>query len=461
KDKSKINILNKISINLNEKIGGHFLAYKFKKNFNISKINRSKTLEDELKVIDLLDIKSMVIFPLLIKNEVIGFLDLMDNKSLIRNKQSIQEIEKFINQFSISIINVELIQNLNTAYKNLKESQEQLIQSEKMAALGQLVSGVAHEINTPLGAIKATIKNLEISMDTVLNKYPNIWEESTKIEWEMIQSILQNSKSSTSSLSTKEERKIRRELESKLVLLGIESPDEIADNLVDIGIYTIDDDYELLFQNENVFDTIDFIHNLAGLQRKTLTIQQAVDKASKIVFALKNYAHFDSTDEKQLFSVQEGLETVLTIYENSLKQGVIIEKSYNSSNSIYCYPDELNQIWTNLIHNSIQAMNHTGTITISISEEPISKRKKQPDPVLSKNDLVITIEDDGPGIAPEIRDKIFDAFFTTKNRGEGSGLGLHITKQIVDKHNGEIDFESSPGATKFHVRLPFLTEKNE
>jgi signal transduction histidine kinase len=459
-DKSKIEILNNVKINLSEKSGGHFLAYEFKKHFNISKINRSKTPENELQVIDLLDVKSMVIFPLLIKNEVIGFLDLMDNKPLIRNKKSIVEIEKFINQFSISIINVELIQNLNTAYKNLKESQEQLIQSEKMAALGQLVSGVAHEINTPLGAIKATIKSLEAGMENVLSKYPNIWEESTKQEWEIIQSILNKSKSSTASLSTKEERTIRRELESKLTSMGIENPEDIADDLVDIGIFNINENLELLFKKENITETIDFICNLAGLQNKTRIIQQAVDKASKIVFALKNYAHFDATDEKQLFSIQEGIETVLTIYENSLKQGIEIEKNYNNSSPIFCFPDELNQIWTNLIHNAIQAMNYSGKITISILKESISRRRTQPKSILSESDLVVTIEDNGPGIPPEIQDRIFDAFFTTKSRGEGSGLGLHITKQIVDKHGGEIDLDTEPGSTKFHVRLPFLTEKN-
>ncbi|MEP0850060.1 MULTISPECIES: sensor histidine kinase [Cyanophyceae] len=138
--------------------------------------------------------------------------------------------------------------------------------------------------------------------------------------------------------------------------------------------------------------------------------------------------------------VTEGIDVVLTIYQNMLKQGIEVIKKYQQVPPILCYAEELNQVWTNLLHNAIQAMSNRGRLEISVFEE--------------NRQLVVQLTDSGSGIPPEIKERIFDPFFTTKPAGEGSGLGLDIVRKIVDKHQGKIDVSSQPGRTTFSVLLP-------
>jgi signal transduction histidine kinase len=130
----------------------------------------------------------------------------------------------------------------------------------------------------------------------------------------------------------------------------------------------------------------------------------------------------------------------LTLYQNQLKQGVQVIRNYAKLPPVLCYPDELNQVWTNLIHNALQAMEYRGTLSIEVTA--IDQQAK------------ISLTDSGKGIPEEIQAKIFEPFFTTKPSGEGSGLGLDIVKKIIKKHDGQITVESQPGRTTFNVFLP-------
>ena len=181
-------------------------------------------------------------------------------------------------------------------------------------------------------------------------------------------------------------------------------------------------------------------YKLSGLQRSTTNIEFAAARASKVVFALKNFSRIGYADEQILTNIIEGIETVLTLYNNQIKQGVEIVKSYEEIPEILCYPDELNQVWTNILHNAIYAMDLKGQLVIKVYKE--------------KEFVVVSITDSGKGILPSEIEKIFNPFFTTKPIGEGSGIGLDIAKRIIDKHNGKILVESKPGKTTFRVFLP-------
>src|SRR5262249_54021303 len=128
------------------------------------------------------------------------------------------------------------------------------------------------------------------------------------------------------------------------------------------------------------------------------------------------------------------------ILHSELKYGVSVTRNYSELPLVPVYVDELNQVWTNLIHNAVQALGGRGNITIETQVE--------------ESRVAVAIEDDGPGIAPDVLPRIFDPFFTTKAKGEGTGLGLGIVKQIVEKHGGTVEVSSRPGATRFTVRLP-------
>ena len=172
----------------------------------------------------------------------------------------------------------------------------------------------------------------------------------------------------------------------------------------------------------------------------------AVDKASKIIFALKNYSRKDYRDEKVEASIVQGIEIVLTLYHNQIKQGVEVIKDLEDVPTIWCYPEELNQVWTNLIYNALQAMDFKGLMEISTR--------------VVENHILVTVKDTGKGIPENVRGRIFEPFFTTKPMGEGSGLGLDIVKKIIDKHNGKIYFETEMlKGTTFFVELPLSVQE--
>jgi signal transduction histidine kinase len=161
----------------------------------------------------------------------------------------------------------------------------------------------------------------------------------------------------------------------------------------------------------------------------------------ELVKALKTYTYMDQAPVQSV-DLRKGLENTLIILHNKLKTGVTVIREYaDDLPVIQAYASELNQVWTNIIDNAIDAMDGQGTLIV---------RTRQEDPW-----VVVEIEDDGPGIPEENLSRIFDPFFTTKGPGEGTGLGLNISRNlVVQKHQGQVSVISRPGKTCFSVRLP-------
>jgi signal transduction histidine kinase len=332
-------------------------------------------------------------------------------------------------------------EELASTLQQLKSTQEELIQSEKMAALGQLIAGVAHEINTPLGAITSSVRNIANFWKEYLLQFPAFLQKLSPSRQSDLLMLLQKLSQQNTSLSTREQRQIKKSLASQLQSHNIENATTLANFLVAMGVYEDIQSLVPLLKEPEGEDILKTSYQFANVQTSIRNITTASERASKVVFALKNYARYDSTGYKVEAQISEGIETVLTLYHNQLKQGVRIIKNYQDAvPSILCYPDELNQVWTNLIHNALQAMDYRGTLTIEV--------KKQ------DSYLTVSMTDTGKGIPPEIMPKIFRPFFTTKAAGEGSGLGLDIVKKIITKHQGKIEVESVPGQTTFIVSLP-------
>lgn len=356
-------------------------------------------------------------------------------RNISERKKALEEI-KFMNE---ELINQK--ENLEALIDNLTQTQEQLVQSEKMAALGQLIAGVAHEINTPLGAIKASVGNLDDSLKSALVNLPALFREKSEVKLNLFIRTFELARIQKPEISSREKREYKRKIRSELKEQGIEPSEILADLLGYLEIY---DNASELFPMLREADSVQVLNNVRdfiSLLKNTRTISIASDKASTVVFALKKYAHRDSLGEKVPTDIADGIETVLTLYENQFKQGITVVKDFSALPMAMCYQDEINQVWTNIIQNALHAMKLKGTLTIKATS--------------ADRMIEVSISDTGEGIEPTIIDKIFDPFFTTKKQGEGSGMGLDIVRKIIDKHNGYVDVKSKLGeGTTFTVQIP-------
>lgn len=335
-------------------------------------------------------------------------------------------------------------QELANTLQELKRTQKELVQSEKMAALGQLIAGVAHEINSPLGAIRSSVQNIADFWAENLLMLPDFFQQLSPKRLEDFFALLHKYSQEQDTLSSKEKRQLKKAIQRELETEGIDNADSLACTLLDIGIGSDLAPFLALLKDPENHKILQTTYQFATVQKSTKNITIAIDRAAKIVFALKCYARYDQSDTKVISNITDGIETVLTLYHYQIKHGVEVIKNYAIHlPSMLCYPDELNQVWTNLLHNALQAMEGKGVLKIDVNHQ--------------ENAISVSITDSGKGIPPEILPRIFEPFFTTKPPGEGSGLGLDIVQKIIDKHQGKLQVESIPGKTTFTVLLPVQT----
>jgi PAS domain S-box-containing protein len=334
----------------------------------------------------------------------------------------------------------ELLRDKTEAIERLQKTQNLLIQAEKMASLGQLIAGVAHEVNTPVSAIKASARNIIRSLSVVLMEVPTLLKQLDERTNELFMRLVNQSISMSNELTTEEERKYRFEIKRILDAHEIENSFELAKELVEIRVIENINEYISLFDGKFSGEILDKVYKLGQFKKNLDNIENAAEKAARVVKALKSYSHMQASEQLIPSSLAEIFDTVLTVLNAQIKYGIAVEKRYEPIPPVPVFPDEIAQVFSNLMSNAIQAMKNKGKLQLSVFQEA--------------DFAVAQVTDNGPGIPDDILPRIFEPFFTTKPQGEGTGLGLDICRKIIEKHNGTISVQSVPGQTTFSVCIP-------
>ncbi len=413
--------------------------------FNESQLGSAPTALDLEQSAPIL---SAVFRPLIANGRRIGVVTVQSHQADAYSERDLEVFRSASTYAAIALANADAYAQAEAARRQaadalneLHQAEAHLVHSEKMAALGQLIAGVAHEINTPIGAIKSSGRNISGALDGTLLELPGLLDVLDADHRLLFSDLVKRASQPAAMLSTREERGIVRAVTARLEALGVGQARHRASLLVQLQAYDDLDAVLPLLRHDAVDRILDTAHGIATITSNAANINIAVDRVAKIIFALKSFSRFGGVQVWMESDLREGLETVLTIYQNQIKHGIELVRNYAPLPPVRCLPDEINQVWTNLVHNALQAMNHEGTLTLQIDRDG--------------DNALVSVTDTGCGMAPEVRERIFDAFFTTKPAGEGTGLGLDIVRKIVEKHGGRIFVESEVGrGSTFTVSLP-------
>lgn len=378
--------------------------------------------------------------------------------SAIENASLYAEVRKFNEELEAKValrtVELQAINNeLGLTIKELQETQAQLILSERLAGLGQLVAGVAHEINSPSAAIRGTADTLAEAVRRLTARQPQL-EEMTQdgaeakelvAFFERVAPALAEGRRVPPAVV----RRAARELKEKLVEEGVEEDTAaavakpLAELDVDVGLSREMTGFLRGKNDEAGRFIVGYLADYVYIHRSTLTIQDAIRRIQRIVGSLKGYSHLDQEAARTDADIHEGIENTLVILDHQMARGIRVVRNFAALPGVPVFVDELNQVWTNLIHNALQAIEADGADgEINIETEAM------------ETGVSVRIIDNGPGIPDDVMSHIFEPFFTTKPQGEGTGLGLGIVQQIVGKHDGTVRCTSEPGRTCFEVWLP-------
>jgi signal transduction histidine kinase len=337
---------------------------------------------------------------------------------------------------------------LEALTRRARQTDSQLVQEEKLAALGKMAAGLAHELNNPATAASRAAKlMLETIKDAPLRivAHDRSYTEDERNSLREFAATFLNKPPGRPAdpieISDREQ-----DLCDWMEQRNMPRADEIAPVLAEIGITL---DYLDAWQarlGHNFVKGLFWIETVTRLTALGRDIETSTNRIADLVGALKEYSYMDQARYQEV-DVHQGIENTLKILYHKLKKGVAVKREYASELPKICaYAGELNQVWTNLIDNAVDAMEGKGELTIRTRQ----KEKR----------VIVEVADTGRGIPDNIRNRIFEPFFTTKGQGKGTGLGLDITHRIVVyRHGGHIRVRSKPGDTVFEVDLPIEPPK--
>ncbi len=333
-----------------------------------------------------------------------------------------------------------------TAANRLRNLEGYSHQRQKLISLGTMAAGLAHELNNPAAAARRAAAQLGETLGAVRSHLCRLGQALKPAEWEHVLAAEQEALRASaqappldSLVRSDREEAVTRWLDRQ----GVPDGWKLAPTFVNAGLdadwlarFTESLEASLRAPALTWLDARLTVHALLKL------VDQSTGRVAELVKAIKSYTHMDESPRQEI-DIHDGIESTLTMLGYKLKNVQVVRNFDRSAPRIMAYGSELNQVWTNLIDNAIDAVNGSGKLCVGTFVED--------------NQLVVEILDNGRGIPPEVQARMFEPFFTTKAVGSGTGLGLLISHRIVaDRHGGEIEFESKPGETRFRVRLPLV-----
>lgn len=336
---------------------------------------------------------------------------------------------------------------IETAYSELQATKAQLLLREKLAALGEIMAGVAHEVNTPLGVLRSSAQVLSDMVPRTYTLLSRLRDQLPPEANAAFDGLLTTLSGPRKVFSSKEERTARKQMAEQLLAAGLTTAEDTARLLVEAGIYRVEPGLLRLLGGPNGNLVLTTLHQIGLVMTSIDNSVLAADKTAQLVRAMKRYTHTSSPDTLETVNLRDNLTTILLLYAYQIRQSADLLVNLEADALVRANGDKLGQIWTNLINNGLQAMKDRGELSISL--------------FVQEAEAVVQVGDTGSGIPPEVLPRIFDPFFTTKAKGEGTGMGLSICRQIVEGYGGSLTVTSVPGNTVFTVRLPLVGEAEQ
>ena len=336
----------------------------------------------------------------------------------------------------------------------LQAYQAEALHREKLVSLGTLAAGLMHELHNPGSAAKRAASQLRENLLKLQDlSLRSSGKQKTPEQLQCMHGLLQHAMKGchASALSSLDQADAEEKLAEWLQDAGVENAFTIAPSLVEIGF----EQEELkcareYFDASSFSDALNWLEALVSSVSLVCAIEESISRVSDLAMAVKKFAYDDRSPVKEL-DVHDSLQSTITILGHKLriKQIAVAKKFAATPSIIQTRGSALSQVWTNLIDNAADASPEQGQIEIATWTEPANGKGADP------GWLAVSITDHGPGIPTDVLPRIFEAFFTTKPQGSGTGLGLEIVHRIVtQKFGGKIDVESKPGNTRFVVKLP-------
>ncbi|MCP5452435.1 MAG: hypothetical protein H7A27_00480 [Spirochaetaceae bacterium] len=333
---------------------------------------------------------------------------------------------------------------LSSSLESLRLAQDRLIESSRLAALGHLSAGIAHELNTPLGAILSSSSSLAEYVDDILSNGIERARELSDDQVRLYRRLVDESSSSVLDLDAAIGASMRaRGLAARVERAGLPDAEAIAEHLIELGLA---DRFDELLPSLRIDGAAESLARAAwdgGARRMAEIVGISARKASDVVAALRSYLSREAAEPDKLVRLDADLERVLLLMSNVIKNGIGVVKDLRPA-AVYGSSERLSQVWMNLVRNAIQAMDYSGSLGLRSG--------------VRNGEAFVEIEDTGHGIPDDIKDRIFEPYFTTKPGGEGMGLGLDICRRIVETSRGRIEFDSRPGRTVFRAIFPAARE---